>query len=885
LVVSALLSTAGVGLATDSQTGWPVSFSDVSDLLREPDGNPYQGLTFGIAWGDLNGDGLPDIYANHHTGRTSKHSTVWLNQSSSGFRALAENILGDKHGPAWADFDNDFDMDLIELVGGGAGNASEPHPWLDNHLFVNNNGKLINQAANFGVGYSLSRGRTPSWFDANNDGKLDFFDGVDPRKDGRYSSTIFVQQDGHFSADPSVGKGLSPDLPYALPIDIDRDGDIDLVALDTFQEGVIVFRRNGSAYTPEPLSPKDEFVGDMQVGDFNNDGRFDILATTPTVSPIWAKLDDETLRVLLLPAPPGRSFFEFRSNGPTDFDLSFVREKIVDNIFVGSSGWHPQTPVFTLDPNDKRTWGEPTGPALGTSVWYDPEKKTWSMRQRPMAQTPESKKFIVHAAGGVHPVSPQYETHPAPARDYLYLGSRDGFVEAEDFSGGYQSSGWNVAVGDFDNDMDLDIIVLNATTMGNLPTAFYENDGSGRFQVHELPGPTTDGIGRNIATADYNADGFLDLVIGNGGGPEQFVPRGGYQLLRNDGNGNHWIEIDLKGVSSNFDAIGAIVEVTAGGIKQIRSQSNGMHVYTQDFARLHFGLGENRQADEIRVVWPDGREQSYTDIPADQVIEIVERTDRFSAGEPQGPADGLRVWQNPTTGRFRLSFDGAEPGNYVVRALATDSDPMRVDGWHLPAGFKIFASGSSLAVFGRLDEATGWLDFESPSGSDILLSVEINGVANPRQVRFGPDGVYLPTSAWLQPLGKVGAMAPRPAVAQVSMDAGVDPDGKLVFNFDGDGRPGSHRFDLDIWSTQKAVFDKKGISADEDGRASGANALHTTFTLSDAPAAVTMTGGKGPLVGVRLTKDGIAQRRQAVFGDDGGLGRQNAYFLENAVKP
>ena len=132
-------------------------------------------------------------------------------------------------------------------------------------------------------------------------------------------------------------------------------------------------------------------------------------------------------------------------------------------------------------------------------------------------------------------------------------------------------------------------------------------------------------MGDSVSVVDYNNDGFLDLFITN----VHFQPpfsNGPFQLLRNQGNFNHWIEIDLQGVSSNRDGIGARVVVKAGGAAQVRSHGNEVHNKTQNHRRLHFGLGHNSKIDLIRIEWPSGIVQELKDVSADRLITVVENT-------------------------------------------------------------------------------------------------------------------------------------------------------------------------------------------------------------------------------------------------------------------
>lgn len=211
----------------------------------------------------------------------------------------------------------------------------------------------------------------------------------------------------------------------------------------------------------------------------------------------------------------------------------------------------------------------------------------------------------------------------------LILSTPDGWEDASARSGladvGFRTpDGAGVGVGDFDNDMDLDMLVLDRNTGGI--DYLLENDGTGFFTAIPFPLTAVTQLlprpeHRSISVVDYNNDGSLDLFETS----SENDPT--YRLLENEGNANSWLGIELEGTTSNRDGIGAMVYVTAGGVTQVRNQNGGLHFRVQDDKRLHFGLGANATVDEIRVVWPGGQEQTFTDVEAGQRLQIQEGGD------------------------------------------------------------------------------------------------------------------------------------------------------------------------------------------------------------------------------------------------------------------
>jgi len=88
--------------------------------------------------------------------------------------------------------------------------------------------------------------------------------------------------------------------------------------------------------------------------------------------------------------------------------------------------------------------------------------------------------------------------------------------------------------------------------------------------------------------------------------------------------------LDLEGTISNRDGIGTRVLLTTDGITQLREQTNGIHQKSQNYQRIHFGLGENFNVEQIVVFWPSGIAQQLKNISSNQILKIVELSSPLS---------------------------------------------------------------------------------------------------------------------------------------------------------------------------------------------------------------------------------------------------------------
>ena len=139
--------------------------------------------------------------------------------------------------------------------------------------------------------------------------------------------------------------------------------------------------------------------------------------------------------------------------------------------------------------------------------------------------------------------------------------------------------------------------------------------------------------GRGLAIADFDNDGAQDLVINNNPGDtgeETVAPT----LLRNNvGARRSWLAVELEGVQANRDAIGAVVtvEIDPGNCvsrphlaKQMRHVTAGCSYASQHSSRLYFGLDDLPRVDRLTVRWPGGGQEVFRDLPARQLVRIVQ---------------------------------------------------------------------------------------------------------------------------------------------------------------------------------------------------------------------------------------------------------------------
>jgi hypothetical protein len=542
----------------------------------------------GVAVADYDGDGRDDVLFLNQFGanalyRNRGDGTFDDVTEEAGPLALADRICV---GAAFADYDNDGDQDLyITSTRGG-------------NVLLENQGGGHYRDVTEKAGVSLvAHSQTPAFFDYDNDGCLDLFvtntarwTEEDYDKKARYYpgagliwTHVFNPDDREFNVlyrnnhdgtftDVTgeaglAGQGWSGDV---AAFDFDEDGDLDLLVTNMFGTSQL-YRNDGEGHFADATH---ETLGKTPLGaigskafDFNNDGHLDLFMTDMH-SDMWL--------------------------GSGDVDLVRANEKFPS---IAGPDWAPDS--------DQRRY----------------MKNLESLFRNELGLT-----FDMFLFG-----------------NGLYRNDGSGkFSEVSDAAGMETFWPWGIAVGDFDNDCDEDVFIPAGMGLPFFywPNSLMMNGGDGTFSdqaakqgIEPPPGGqliTEDGPTRNAprssrcaATADFDGDGRLDLMVNNFSDSPYYY--------RNQFPQRHYVTFRLQGTKSNRDAIGALVKLSCNGQVLVRQVHCTGGYLSQSSKTLHFGLGQDTAIDHVEIRWPSGIRQ-VVDAPAVDRLHEVTESDQETGG-------------------------------------------------------------------------------------------------------------------------------------------------------------------------------------------------------------------------------------------------------------
>jgi enediyne biosynthesis protein E4 len=500
-------------------------------------------------------------------------------------------------GVAWGDYDGDGDWDLYVVNFPGPLGAP-PDPEGSNYLYRNDEGQFTDVTAQAGVSDLAGFGMGASFADYDDDGDLDLYvTNYGPnrlfrnRGDGTFEDV--AQQAG--VADPQWSTG-------AAWGDFDRDGHLDLyvcnyvdfdeevlgddLSTDTDQSSVAVpFTLNPNSFDPQP----NRLYRNL------GDGAFMDVAAERGVSNARGRSLSATLCDL-----DGDGWLDLYINN----DVSTNR--LYRNAAGDFAGDEDSASKF-LDLSAITGTADPRG-SMGLSVL-----EIGAMNGKADG-LPDL--FITH---WVAQENAFYQSIRVPGGGFEYRDKTRHFRLGEV---SIDTVGWGSSLVDFDLDGRPDLVVVNGSTLEEKkdyrhlraePMFLFWNDGSHFVDVAPLAGDATARArrGRGLAAADFDGDGDVDLAVA--------ANRGELAILRNETEtSNRSLVVILEAPAAAM--FGAKVVVRVGDQEQIQWYGADVSFLSNHAPELIFGLGDHDHAEELSVVWANGRRTLLPDVPAGRLV-------------------------------------------------------------------------------------------------------------------------------------------------------------------------------------------------------------------------------------------------------------------------
>ncbi|MEP7344457.1 MAG: CRTAC1 family protein, partial [Gemmatimonadaceae bacterium] len=564
-------------------------------LTERPDFNILNYLNYynggGVAVGDIDNDGLPDLYFSSNLGP----NRLYRNKGNYQFEDITERAGGGvqaadgwKTGVTMADVNGDGLVDIYISAVSYLGMHGR------NVLCINNgDGTFTDRTKEFGLDYA-GYSTQAAFFDYDGDRDLDMFllrhsthaergigranrDVRSPLGGGR----LFRNDGGHFvdvSAKAGIYGGVEGFGLGLVVTDVNSDGCPDVYVANDFQENDFLYLNNCDGTFTESLTSATGHTSRFSMGvdaaDFNNDGRPDIVV---------ADMLPEREDVLKTSA----SFESFNQ-----FNLRL------------QAGYQPQYGRNALQLNR----GQGKFSEIGYLAGVFATDWSWAPLFADLDNDGLKDLFIT---------------------DGIFRRPND--MDYIDFVGNQMVQA-SLAKGITQENLSL----LARMPQIPLPNHAYHNNGNLTFT--DMAGPwglAEPGFSNGAVYVDLNNSGSLDLVVNRINAPAAI-----YRNRAREVNKNSYLTVVLQGDSLNTAGIGARVSVRHGGVTQMLEQMPTRGFQSSVDARLHFGLGRSASVDSLTVIWPDRRFQVMTNVPVNRTMTLLQKD---AAGQWRYPSAAAKA--------------------------------------------------------------------------------------------------------------------------------------------------------------------------------------------------------------------------------------------------
>jgi Tfp pilus assembly protein PilF len=450
------------------------------------------------------------------------------------------------------------------------------------------------------------------FLDYDNDGKPDIF----LARNGSQGGVRLYHNlgDGKFE-DVTMSAGLNSNLDAigCTAGDYDNDGWVDLAV--SRNGGVLLLHNEKNGKFKDVSADAGVVANRLNMGlafiDFDHDGDIDLLVTR-NGDKVWGDMLRNNGNGKFTNVTESLGFNEMGSSGGEGaIGTDYNNDRAVDILVPGMGTAPDQGPALLENPREgkfllKRLWSSPMPGAVRAAAVLDFDHDQWM-----------DVAFTHSGAANGQAIS-------------LWRNDEGKKFDRVPFPKVEWTKAYGIAAFDYDNDGWVDLVGVGETKDGKGEVRLFRNLGPDGFKdvtadvgldkIH-LKDP------RAIITGDYDGDGTTDLLITQNHGPAV--------LLRNEGaNKNHWLKLSLKGLNDNKSAIGTKVEVFAGGNRQ-KFEIYGSNGYLgQNSLDLVVGLGQSKNADIVRMLWPTGVLQDEVDenqVAGDRRHDLLEVDRRGSS--------------------------------------------------------------------------------------------------------------------------------------------------------------------------------------------------------------------------------------------------------------